>query len=128
MYQAPASPTRPRPAAGASSNSGRMEARRSTAPNETCGCSFTRRRGTLVIWSSDLGFQRRRRLRRSGSAQHCPEVVIQQPVRRIELLSRLHEKFQAVSKGLASNVTGNAEGLIEKRLSVAIAAEFVKLC
>ena len=59
------------------------------------------------------------------SGQQHPEIVVQQPVPRIQLSPRLGKGLQPVAIGLASDRRREAEGLVEQRHAAAVAAELI---
>src|SRR3984957_3877319 len=59
------------------------------------------------------------------SAQQHPEIVVQQPILRIELPTRLGKGLQPVAIGPASDRRREAEGLVEQRHAAAVAAELI---
>jgi hypothetical protein len=59
------------------------------------------------------------------SGQQHPEIVVQQPVPRIELPTCLGKGLQPVAIGLASDRRREAKGLVEQRHAAAVAAELI---
>ena len=60
------------------------------------------------------------------SAQEHPKIAIQEPISRVELLACRGECFQPFAERLLHDRPREAEGLIEQRTCVSIAAELIE--